>query len=136
MYRSAIIPMTALMLMGVSCSQAPDAASKGEPGKAQGGAEELKYGIRVQSGPMDSILLKDYKPASSLVVPETMVPKAKYPVIDIHTHTFMNGIKTPEDVAAWVRTMDEVGIERSVVFTGATGADFDKQVEDPASSAA
>lgn len=129
MYRSAIIPITALLLMGVSCSQAPDAASKEETGKAKGGAEELKYGIRVQSGPMDSILLKDYKPASSLVVQETMVPKAKYPVIDIHSHTFMNGIKTSEDVAAWVRTMDDVGIEKSIVFTGATGADFDKQVE-------
>jgi predicted TIM-barrel fold metal-dependent hydrolase len=89
----------------------------------------VKYGVRVQAGPMDSILLKDYAPASSLVVPETSVPKARFPVIDVHTHTSMSEIKTAQDVAAWVRTLDEVGIERSIVFTGATGAQFDRQVE-------
>ena len=30
---------------------------------------------------------------------------------------------------AWVKTMDEVGIEKSVVFTGASGAEFDRQAE-------
>jgi len=89
----------------------------------------VKYGVRVQAGPMDSILLKDYAPASSLVVPETRVPKARLPVIDVHTHSSMSNIKTPADVAAWVRTMDEVGIETSVVFTGAIGAAFDRQVD-------
>src|ERR1700758_3889363 len=28
----------------------------------------------------------DYKPKSTLVTPEHLVPKAKYPVIDIHSH--------------------------------------------------
>ena len=41
----------------------------------------------------------------------------------------MSNIRNPEDVDAWVRTMDEVGVDRSVVFTGATGAAFDRQVE-------
>jgi len=89
----------------------------------------MKYGVEVQAGPMDSILLKDYSPGSSLVVAETSVPKARFPVIDVHTHTDMNGIKTAEDVDAWVRTMDEVGVERSIVFTGATGEEFDRQVD-------
>jgi len=92
-------------------------------------AQQVKYGVRVQAGPMDSVLLKDYAPASSLVVPETHVPKARYPVIDVHTHASMNGIKTPADVAAWVRTMDEVGIETSVVFTDSVGARFDRDIE-------
>ena len=78
---------------------------------------------------MDSILLKDYKPTSSLVVPRTNIEKAKYPAIDVHSHTDMNHIKTPADVDAWVRTMDEVGIERSIVFTGAVGEEFDRQAE-------
>ncbi len=89
----------------------------------------VKYGVRVQAGPMDTILLKDYAPESSLVAPETFVPKARYPVIDVHSHTSMSNIKTPADVDAWVRTMDEVGIEKSIVFTGATGAEFDRQAE-------
>src|ERR1700757_4949421 len=30
--------------------------------------------------------LKDFEPRSMLHVPETKVPRARYPVIDIHTH--------------------------------------------------
>jgi predicted TIM-barrel fold metal-dependent hydrolase len=89
---------------------------------------EMKFGVPVKAGPMDSVLLKDYKPDSSLVTPKTRVEKAKYPVIDVHSHSSMSNIKTPEDVAAWLRTMDETGIEMSVVFTEATGADFDRQM--------
>jgi len=88
-----------------------------------------KFGVQVQPGPMDSILLKDYTPESSLVVPQTPVAKARYPVIDVHTHTSQAGIRTAKDVDDWVRTMDQTGIETSVVFTGATGAAFDRQVE-------
>jgi uncharacterized protein len=88
-----------------------------------------KFGVRVQPGPMDSVLLKDYAPESSLVVPQTNIAKARFPVVDVHTHSGQSSIRTSEDVAAWVKTMDEVGIETSVVFTGATGAEFDRQVE-------
>jgi len=84
-------------------------------------------GVRAAPGPMDSVALKDYAPKPSVVVPETSVPKARYPAVDVHTHA--NVAKTPEQVAEWVRTMDEVGIETTVVFSGATGAEFDKLVE-------
>jgi hypothetical protein len=80
--------------------------------------ETVKYGVKVQPGPMDTVLLKDYRPESSLVVPETRVEKARFPVIDVHTHTFMSNIRTPADVDEWVRTMDEVGVEKSIVFHG------------------
>ena len=88
---------------------------------------EVKFGVPVKAGPMDSVLLKDYKPDSSLVTPKTRVEKARFAVIDVHTHSSMSNINTPEDVAAWVRTMDETGIEISVVFTEATGVEFDRQ---------
>ena len=83
-------------------------------------------GVSSRPGPMDTILLKDYAPKSSLVVPVTFVPKAKYPAIDVHTHVYA---RTPEEVDEWVRTMDEVGIEMTVVLTGATGARFDQLVD-------
>lgn len=96
---------------------------------AQQQTRTRKFGVEVRPGPMDSILLKDYAPSSSLVVPETHVEKARVPVIDVHTHTGQSNVRNAEDVAHWVRTMDEVGIEVSVVFTGATGAEFDRQAE-------
>ncbi len=92
-------------------------------------APEVKYGVTVQPGPMDTLLLKDYAPASSLVVPRTHVAKARFPVIDVHSHSSMNQMKTVGDVEAWVRRMDQVGVELSVVFTEATGAGFDRQAD-------
>lgn len=126
MAKTLLIPMAGLALLAVSCNRpaGTEVESAAEPAKTT-----VKYGIRVQPGPMDSILLKDYAPASSLVVPETRVPKARFPVIDVHSHSSMSQIKTAEDVTDWVRTMDEVGLEKSIVFTGATGDDFDRQVE-------
>ncbi len=90
---------------------------------------ETRFGIRIVPGPMDTILLKDYKPEVSLVVPKTEVAKARFPVIDAHTHNWMSRIITQDDVDAWVRTMDEVGVEYTVVFTGSFGEGFASQVE-------
>ena len=117
---------TVVVMLSASCgSPAPRQDDKAAPRKAA----TAKYGVEVQAGPMDAVLLKDYTPESSLVVPETKVAKARVPVIDVHSHSDMSGIRSPEDVDAWVRTMDEVGVERSVVFTGATGAEFDRQAD-------
>jgi hypothetical protein len=37
--------------------------------------------------------------------------------------------RTPEDVDRWVKVMDEVGVEKTVLLTGATGAEFDRIVD-------
>src|SRR4030081_1823641 len=83
-------------------------------------------GVEAVPGPMDSVLVKDYAPKSSIVARETFIAKARSPVIDVHAHVNAN---TPAEVQAWVRTMDEVGIETSIILTEATGAKFDRLVE-------
>ena len=60
---------------------------------------------------MDSVLVKDWVPNSSLVVPETNVIKARFPAIDVHVHVAANGGDTQESLAAWVKTMDDAGVE-------------------------
>jgi len=92
-------------------------------------AAEVKYGVPVSGGSMNSLLLNDYAPASSLVVPVTTVKKARFPAIDVHTHSSMNGTGSRADVDAWVKAMDAAGVEMSVVFTGASGEKFDRQAE-------
>ena len=74
----------------------------------------------------DRILLKDYRPVPLHKVPVTVVRKARYPAIDMHSHP---SAKTPEDVDRWVKVMDEVGIEKTVLLTMAHGAEFDRLVE-------
>lgn len=115
--------LVSLVVLFSSCQHAPQTPSRVESPEQ---APVEKYGVTVHSGPMDSVLLKDYAPSSSLVVPETHLAKSRFPVIDVHTHVYA---KTPDEVAEWVRTMDDVGIELSVTLTDATGAEFDRLVD-------
>jgi predicted TIM-barrel fold metal-dependent hydrolase len=69
-----------------------------------------------------TILLKDYRPKSIFKVPVSEITKARFPIIDMHSHPYA---ETPEQVAEWVRTMDEVGVQKTVILTMATGTDFD-----------
>lgn len=72
--------------------------------------------------PPDEILLKDYKPHSIFRIPETRVERAKYSAVDVHSHDYA---RTVPEVDRWVRTMDEVGLRRTIVLSGATGSRFD-----------
>ena len=121
-------PAWILLLLATVLLSACQPKSGGQEAQPAPGAATptVKYGVRVVSGPMDSVLLKDYAPDSSLVVPETKLAKARFPVIDVHAHVYAD---TQEEVAAWVKTMDEVGIERSIILTDETGAEFDKLVD-------
>jgi len=66
--------------------------------------------------------LKDFRPQSIFRIPVTKIGKAKFPVIDMHSHAFA---KTDEEVAKWVKTMDEAGIDKTIILTGAVGSKFD-----------
>ena len=70
----------------------------------------------------ETILLKDYRPKSLYKIPISEVPRAKFPIIDMHSHAYA---KTPEEIAEWVKNMDEVGIEKTIILSGATGQEFD-----------
>ncbi len=87
-------------------------------GQQSGNEEAVRQAGEVQ--------LKDWKPKSSLIVPRTEIPKARYAAIDVHSHAYA---QTPEEVATWVRTMDEVGVDKTIVLTGAVGDRFDALVE-------
>src|SRR5215831_10678044 len=69
----------------------------------------------------ENILLKDFKPKSIYKIPITEVPKAKFPVLDMHSHPYA---KTSKEIAEWVRNMDEVGVEKTIILTMATGEKF------------
>src|SRR5882724_5872980 len=70
----------------------------------------------------DTILLKNFRPNSIYKIPVTKVEKAKFPIIDMHSHPYAT---TTEDIQKWIKTMDRVGIEKSLILTYATGARFD-----------
>jgi predicted TIM-barrel fold metal-dependent hydrolase len=70
----------------------------------------------------ETILLKDYRPKSIYKIPVTEIAKAKYPIIDMHSHPYA---KTAQQIEEWVKTMDEVGVQKTVILTMATGTEFD-----------
>lgn len=74
----------------------------------------------------DQLLLKDYRPRSIYRIPVTRVEKARFPVVDMHSHAYA---ETDEQAAAWAATMDRSGIERTVVLVTGGGADFDAAVK-------
>lgn len=76
--------------------------------------------------PPDQLLLKDYRPRSIYEIPVTRVEKARFPVIDVHSHPY---VRTPSQVEQWVKNMDAVGIEKSIIMVGATGKTFDDVVK-------
>jgi predicted TIM-barrel fold metal-dependent hydrolase len=63
--------------------------------------------------------IREYKPRSTLVVPAHPVPKAKFPVVDIHSHhpTPM----TPAYYETVVKSMDERGLQVLINLSGASG---------------
>src|SRR6516162_1126359 len=72
--------------------------------------------------PPETILLKDYRPRSIYQIPVTEIDKAKYPIIDMHSHPYA---KTAQQIEEWIKNMDEVGVQKTVILTMETGSDFD-----------
>jgi predicted TIM-barrel fold metal-dependent hydrolase len=75
---------------------------------------------------VNDLKLKNYHPVSIYKIPETKIEKAKYPVIDFHSHDYP---KTAAQLDEWVQTMDEVGISKSIILSYSAGTKFDSVVE-------
>jgi uncharacterized protein len=93
----------------------PHSADQQAPNSSSSDAQKPE-----QASP-EKILLKDYRPKSLYKIPITEVPKAKFPIIDMHSHAYA---KTPEEIAEWVRNMDEVGIEKTILLTETSRQEF------------
>ena len=70
----------------------------------------------------EELLLKDFRPVSIYNIPKTHIEKAKFPVIDMHSHAYASSL---DEIEQWVANMDQVGIEKTILLTGATGEKFD-----------
>lgn len=71
----------------------------------------------------ETILLKDYRPNSIYKIPVTEIAKAKFPIIDMHSHPYA---KTAKQIDEWVKNMDEVGVQKTIILTMATGKEFEE----------
>lgn len=75
--------------------------------------------------PVTDLKLNHFRPQSIYNIPKTSVEKPAFPVIDMHSHNYA---ENAAGVDQWAATMDELGIERTVVLSNQTGAGFDSVV--------
>jgi len=68
-------------------------------------------------GIYDTLKLKNFHPGSRLQVPAHTVLRPRYPVIDAHSHTYLEG----EEIHRWVKMMKACNVRKVVVLTGAYG---------------
>ena len=73
-------------------------------------------GDRPPDAPLPNI--REYKPTSTLVVPEHLVPRAKFPVVDFHGHP--PPLTSPDAIERVVSAMDPLNL-RVMVVTGNPG---------------
>lgn len=112
MTRRVILLLAAVAAAGsLAGAQAPQGQqSQGALGQRPGADRQPEF-------PVPSI--RDYKPRSTLVVPQHPVPRAKFPVIDIHSHQ-----PSPISAAQFemlVRSMDPLNLRLLVNASGESG---------------
>jgi predicted TIM-barrel fold metal-dependent hydrolase len=68
--------------------------------------------------PAQSLTVEEYEPRSTLIVAEHPVPRAKYPVIDVHSH---HRNVSPERLDQLVGEMDELNLRVLINLSGGSG---------------
>lgn len=109
---------------GVGTAQRPAAVPPDAQGNCPPGTTEVRPGrCSAPEFPPPSIL--DYRPRSTLVVAEHKVPRARFPVIDIHSHTG----PTPETIDRLVSEMDALNVRVLVNLSGGDAAAVKQKVD-------
>lgn len=90
-----------------------------------GDSETLRAALlpaETQATPDTPLALKEFQPKSMLRVPEHKVARAKFPVIDVHTHLSRSDgtryLATPQEL---LEVMDRKNVRMMVNLTGGTG---------------
>ncbi len=82
--------------------------------------------LAAQEAPLDGrdgrqLLLENFRPRPTLKVPQDEVKRARFPVVDVHTHFREKFRGTAEELEAWVRLMDRSHIAVCVSLDGKWG---------------
>src|SRR5687768_4030285 len=109
--RVAIVAAALLGGVAVGLAQVPQ-------GRQSEGAIQNRPGAdRTPEFPVPNI--RDYKPKSTLIVPEHPVPRAKFPVIDVHSH--QPAPASPAQLDQVVASMDRLNLQLLVNASGVSG---------------
>jgi predicted TIM-barrel fold metal-dependent hydrolase len=99
---------------------------------AVGPAQQTPIGYKpaADADSKKTILLKDFHPEPALHAASHQVKRAKFPVVDVHTHTNdARGIGDRVDPKEMVARMDRLNVRTVVILTGGWGDDLQKIVD-------
>lgn len=82
----------------------------------------IVFSISFANAQVGDLKLLDWRPKSQMVVKETKIEKAKFPVIDIHNH-----LSKLENTEKYLQVMDKVGVWKCVSLDGRSAKDFYKE---------
>src|SRR5210317_1230197 len=72
----------------------------------------------LMQGHSQEMSFEEYNPKSTLVVPENIVEKARFPFIDIHSHHFQ---MATQDLSELISSMDNMNMAVMVNLSGGSG---------------
>jgi predicted TIM-barrel fold metal-dependent hydrolase len=109
------------------------AASSVQPGQpCPPGTTEVRPGqCQAPEFPPPSIV--DYRPKPTLVTAEHLVPKAKFPVIDVHGHN-PQVIQSPDGLASLVASLDSLNVGLFISADNLSGAGLQRAIATVAAS--
>ena len=117
------LPMFALIALAMAFAAAQQPPAPGQLRPRPGTGREPEF-----SAPK----ITDYKPKSTLVVPEHPVPRAKFPVVDIHGHP--PALVSPQTIQTVLDAMNKLNIQVMVQANGASGDRLKQQLDGIAAS--
>jgi predicted TIM-barrel fold metal-dependent hydrolase len=123
-----VVAIAAVVAAGIAMSAQGRGGRAGAPPDAQGNCPPGMTLVRVGNCgtpefPPPSIV--DYRPKSTLVTAEHLVPKAKFPVIDSHNHTTI----TDANLDQMIKEMDDNNIRTVVNLSGGNAAAVKTKVD-------
>jgi predicted TIM-barrel fold metal-dependent hydrolase len=121
--RRIALPIFVLMALAMAIAAAQQPPAPGQLRPRPGTGREPEF-------PAPKIT--DYKPKSTLVVPEHAVPRAKFPVVDIHGHP--PALVSPQTIQTVLDAMDKLNIQVMVQANGASGDRLKQQLDGIAAS--
>jgi predicted TIM-barrel fold metal-dependent hydrolase len=124
-------PFSRRSLFGLAAAGAVTRFSEPTPPTAGSSTEQPPAEMRLE--------LKDFQPRSMLVVPQTKVPRARFPVIDFHTHLGFSAASKagvphgeerrfaapPEEL---LPVMDRVNLRTMINLTGGVGSGLQESI--------
>jgi predicted TIM-barrel fold metal-dependent hydrolase len=123
--RLSIVVGLAALTAGVAAQRGGGAPPVG--GECPKGMTLVRVGTcQAPEFPPPSIV--DYRPKSTLVTPEHLVPRAKFPVIDVHAH-IAGMLKSPQSLAAMIGDADKLNLGVLISADNSSGSELVSRVQ-------